>query len=191
MVDEKSYGQSYYSRHKEKIRVKNHEYYVTHKEQLRPLARIRGRRYAIRHRNEINKRQREDYHADLERSRARERADARLWRQRHPEKVHDNNMKYNLPMRYGITKTDYEQMFQNQKGQCLLCDRVGVPLRVDHNHQTKVVRGLLCDRCNLGVDMIEKTEWFKQAIEYLRNPPARLLQQTTTQKSFDAKMKEK
>lgn len=36
----------------------------------------------------------------------------------------------------------------HQAGVCALCERVGKRLVVDHDHVTKLVRGLLCVRCN-------------------------------------------
>lgn len=51
---------------------------------------------------------------------------------------------------YGISKSEYDVMFQNQKGRCIACGRVqnNRPLSVDHNHKTGKVRGLLCLKCN-------------------------------------------
>jgi hypothetical protein len=163
----------YNATHKEEIRVKNHNYFITHKEQLRPKVRIRGLRYYHRHKDEINRKNREKRRVNPEPFRARGRKSAKLWRQRYPEKMRDNNLK----ARIGITQADYDRAFKKQKGKCRLCFRA-VTLTCDHNHETKVFRGLLCQRCNVAVAFVEKTEWFKAAIEYLRNPPAQLIQST-------------
>jgi hypothetical protein len=53
---------------------------------------------------------------------------------------------------YGLTIEQYEQMLQAQGGGCFIC---GEPpeknLCVDHSHDTRMVRGLLCLTCNLGL----------------------------------------
>ncbi len=60
---------------------------------------------------------------------------------------------------------DYKRMLEGQNGVCKICKKVnnrmnyktGKPERlvVDHDHETKKVRGLLCHKCNLAVGMYE------------------------------------
>jgi len=55
-------------------------------------------------------------------------------------------------MRYGITPEDYDHLYRQQGGVCAICKVVpplGKPLQVDHDHETKKVRGLVCHGCNL------------------------------------------
>jgi hypothetical protein len=60
---------------------------------------------------------------------------------------------------YGITLEEYKDIYKQQKGQCLLCERKYKILNVDHVHikgfkkmlpedKHTHVRGLLCFRCN-------------------------------------------
>lgn len=63
-----------------------------------------------------------------------------------------------LKQSYGISPQDYDAMLSNQSGQCAICGRTttsrrGLNLRlaVDHDHNTRKVRGLLCLKCNLGI----------------------------------------
>jgi len=53
---------------------------------------------------------------------------------------------------YGITINNYNEMFKEQQGCCAICRRhqseFEEALCVDHNHETKKVRGLLCRACN-------------------------------------------
>lgn len=56
---------------------------------------------------------------------------------------------------YGITLADFERMLAEQGGRCAIC-RADTPgsrgtWRVDHDQRTGLVRGLLCDACNLGI----------------------------------------
>lgn len=60
--------------------------------------------------------------------------------------------------RHGISKDLFNKMIEKQKSRCSICQRkfkedfnrsyVLVP-RIDHDHKTGKIRGLLCDRCNL------------------------------------------
>jgi Recombination endonuclease VII len=61
---------------------------------------------------------------------------------------------------YGITIEDYEALLEAQGGVCAICKQpesalhqngVVRRLAVDHDHETKIVRGLLCSGCNQGV----------------------------------------
>jgi hypothetical protein len=51
---------------------------------------------------------------------------------------------------YGITVEEYYTMVEAQDGRCLTCDRE-TTLVVDHDHASGVVRGLLCNNCNLAL----------------------------------------
>lgn len=73
------------------------------------------------------------------------------WRAANPEKLRATNMRP-----YGITPERYDEMLVEQGGGCAICggtNESGRALAVDHNHVTRVVRGLLCDRHNVGIGM--------------------------------------
>lgn len=75
--------------------------------------------------------------------------------------------------RYGLTAEAYETLLEKQHGCCALCDRELSTIKrivVDHDHVTKKVRGLLCDRCNLWLRAIEKPGFVRSALEYLAKP---------------------
>lgn len=68
-----------------------------------------------------------------------------------------------------FSKKDYIDLFNNQKGTCLICDSKFLDMSdkrvcIDHNHQTNQIRGLLCRECNLLVGMYEK---YKPKLENL------------------------
>jgi hypothetical protein len=54
---------------------------------------------------------------------------------------------------YGITDDDYKRLLEEQGGVCAICgsSRGWRELCVDHCHDTKRVRGLLCSNCNTGL----------------------------------------
>ena len=62
-----------------------------------------------------------------------------------------------LKINYGISISDYDVMFDEQSGCCAICNTniqeatlgPGAHFAVDHNHDTGVVRGLLCMACNI------------------------------------------
>lgn len=75
--------------------------------------------------------------------------------------------------RYGIEPETYEQMFLNQNYKCACCGKIsgetkGSKLYVDHDHQTKKVRKLLCAGCNTIAGCIESNKVFN-VIKYLRD----------------------
>src|ERR1035437_5601584 len=62
---------------------------------------------------------------------------------------------WGLLRRYGITIDQWETLFQDQGQACAAC-RSSTPghkkgWHTDHNHQTGVVRGILCHPCNLAL----------------------------------------
>lgn len=77
---------------------------------------------------------------------------------------------------YGITTDDYDRMFAEQRGVCLICDQPETamrdgkvkPLAVDHDHRTGQVRALLCHRCNAAIGlMFDDPDRLREAATYL------------------------
>jgi hypothetical protein len=68
----------------------------------------------------------------------------REYSRQYPERVRNTD----LQQRYGITLDDYHTLLAKQQGKCAICGKAETPLKVDHNHQTGKVRGLLCHLCN-------------------------------------------
>ena len=102
----------------------------------------------------------------------------RLYRLRNPDKVKARNKYYyqknpgvrsKLKRIYGITPAQYDDMLVKQNGVCASCgasQREGRPLCVDHCHKTKIIRGLLCDACNVCAGHIE-SQRFEKVVSYL------------------------
>lgn len=79
---------------------------------------------------------------------------------------------WTLKRQYGITIAQYNQMLLNQNGKCEICsaDHASCQngLYVDHDHQTKVVRSLLCRDCNSGLGFFSEDKGrLLKAAEYL------------------------
>lgn len=69
----------------------------------------------------------------------------------------------NLKALFGITLEQYDALFESQHGLCAICKhpehRVKggriLPLCVDHDHETKRVRQLLCADCNTAIGLMQ------------------------------------
>jgi hypothetical protein len=75
---------------------------------------------------------------------------------------------------YGLSKEDYNNLFQKQKGCCAICgihqSESKHRLHIDHDHNTGKVRGLLCGNCNTGIgNLRDSIDLLKKAIGYLEN----------------------
>jgi Recombination endonuclease VII len=67
---------------------------------------------------------------------------------------------------------DFDRIYQIQQGRCKICKKHSTEfkrnLAVDHNHETGIVRGLLCLNCNRGLGSFqEEKNLLKEAIKYL------------------------
>jgi len=75
-----------------------------------------------------------------------------------------------IKLRYGITAEQYENLFQQQNGQCAICKKELTHRRldVDHTHTTNTVRGLLCRACNIMIGLAkDRPEVLRAAADYL------------------------
>ena len=81
----------------------------------------------------------------------------------------------NLKKRYGISVEQYEQMLINQNYRCKICSCTDPGHKkkhfsVDHCHETKKVRGLLCTSCNLALGYLkDDVTLLKSCIDYFQS----------------------
>lgn len=105
-----------------------------------------------------------------------ENREAILAKSRTPEKKAQQRAAF-LKKHYGLTVEQFEKLLARNHGRCWICDkdnakgRSGKPV-VDHCHDSKKVRGILCDWCNtmLGAlgDTIQKLqESMARFVKYL------------------------
>ena len=78
-----------------------------------------------------------------------------------------------LMRNYGITLKRYNELLKSQKCRCRICGihqkYLKKRLFVDHDHKTKVIRGLLCVRCNSSLGGFkESPKILENALNYLR-----------------------
>lgn len=73
--------------------------------------------------------------------------------------------------KYGLTIEEFNALSEAQNNVCAICGqppRGKTRLSVDHDHETRRVRGLLCDPCNTGLGMFKDSpELLTAAIAYL------------------------
>ena len=100
---------------------------------------------------------------------------------------------------YGITPDDYEKLLTQQGGVCAICGKPPTKkrLHIDHNHETGVIRGLLCFRCNFGLTYFsENADTMLKAHQYLKNGEVNgrefmdALEQRETQRKKESKSQE-
>ncbi|MCX4458503.1 endonuclease domain-containing protein [Streptomyces sp. NBC_01728] len=71
----------------------------------------------------------------------------------------DERLTRKLWEEYRITREQYEGMIRAQDNRCAICRSAppeGKRLHIDHCHTTGIVRGLLCNTCNVAVGFFEK-----------------------------------
>lgn len=81
---------------------------------------------------------------------------------------------------YGLTVEDFDHLLEAQGGKCAICrsgasggkTRKGLAWNIDHDHKTGKVRGLLCQKCNLGIGCLrESVKILRAAADYLEKEP--------------------
>lgn len=113
---------------------------------------------------------------------------ARTWREANKEKLKEQGRRYyqenkerlsetqraqKLRAQYGITPDDVDRMVEKQGGGCAICEKDlsdKKERRIDHNHETGLVRGILCHHCNtmLGYG-IDDPQILESGARYLRS----------------------
>jgi hypothetical protein len=93
---------------------------------------------------------------------------AKVWKENNKDRAKDQE----LQKKYGISLVDHITMYKEQDGKCAICgiaekDAPRGKLFVDHDHETGVVRGLLCHHCNSGLghfmdnlDNLKRAHWY-------------------------------
>ena len=89
--------------------------------------------------------------------------------------------------KYGISVEEYDALLARQNGTCAICkgpqhNGRQKRMHVDHCHETGLVRGLLCSRCNRGIGFFgHRADWMASAAGYLN--PLASFQRTPSKRS--------
>ena len=76
---------------------------------------------------------------------------------------------------FNISEEEYGRIAEFQGDKCAICNlRPVYPYRkrlsIDHAHETGLIRGLLCWRCNVAIESLE--DHMDRLAAYLKDPPA-------------------
>src|SRR3990167_11087950 len=92
------------------------------------------------------------------------REHSRQYYEKNREKLIKYASNYNRKRRYGVDSELYQEILKSQDYCCAICGRESErSLNIDHDHETGVVRGLLCNSCNSFV--VVEYEKHKNRIE--------------------------
>lgn len=70
--------------------------------------------------------------------------------------------------KYGLQDGQYESMLSAQGGKCAICAATDRKLVIDHCHDTRIVRGLLCKPCNSALGFMgDSVQALVLAAEYV------------------------
>jgi len=84
------------------------------------------------------------------------------------------NKNRKLREKYGITLAQRAQLIIDQDNRCKVCEISFDDIKpqnahIDHDHATRVVRGILCSNCNLGIgNFRDSIKSLERAIIYIR-----------------------
>lgn len=88
-------------------------------------------------------------------------------RQANAEHYRQYQKNWKLAKRYGLARDQYDRMVEEAGGVCPVCGEEA-ELVVDHNHRTKIVRGMVCNKCNQAIGLMrDKSKLMRQAAEWL------------------------
>lgn len=95
-------------------------------------------------------------------------------RRNNPDKYRQIERDSHLKCVHGLTRAKFNEILALQNGSCKIC-KAHVPggggtWKVDHDHATGKVRGLLCHKCNVGLGLFnDSPSLLKAAARYLQN----------------------
>jgi len=77
--------------------------------------------------------------------------------------------------KYGITPDSLIELIRKQENKCAICGNVFTKeFHIDHSHATNIVRGLLCEKCNLALGLFkDNPAILRSAISYLEQSSAK------------------
>ena len=80
---------------------------------------------------------------------------------------------YHYKKKYGISYVDYLQLVEESGGKCNICDTTepkgkNGKFHLDHCHDSKVIRGVLCSQCNHAIGLFrDNPTLLRKAAKYL------------------------
>lgn len=87
------------------------------------------------------------------------------------KEYHREHDRRRLLKKYSLDLDNYNTLLKKQDNKCAICNKNYTirKLFVDHDHKNGLVRGLLCNRCNLLIGWADDSiEVLEKAIKYLK-----------------------
>lgn len=141
MFDRKQYMKNYdrqkYLKNPEKVKERSKQWIKDNPEKRKKIT-----KYWREHNPEYNKQWRKDNPEK-----------AKQYRQDNKEHLRKAHIKY----KYNLSYENWLKMWESQNGECAICgESFNAPSEscVDHNHKTDKVRGLLCNKCNVAIGLL-------------------------------------
>lgn len=182
-------NQKYRQAHREEIKTRAKERYITHLEEHQE----QNKAYYQAHKEEMNaqsKTYRETHKEEIkakrkiyvQANRAKVKDTQSNWYQRHKEEQNHKKRVYHKANRetfrslqrqanFNLTPIEYYILLERQGYQCAICPNwldLGKHTHVDHCHKTKIIRGILCAKCNRGLgEFRDNPAILRKAIAYL------------------------
>ena len=110
---------------------------------------------------------------------ARKREQAKRWHHENRSRSLESKRRWKLSI-YGLTPDDYAHMLEQQGGACAICrapanrNKAQRDFAVDHCHETRLVRGLLCHHCNVGIGHFsDRADLLRAAAYYVEKTAAK------------------
>jgi len=101
----------------------------------------------------------------------------KLYRAKHRDRLNTEHRNRYFKRTYGLGLVDREKLLERQNGCCPICNKKMTSCRdihIDHDHNTGVIREILCSNCNVGLgNFNESIAILKNAINYLNKWSAR------------------
>ncbi len=78
-----------------------------------------------------------------------------------------------LKKSFNMSLVEYDALFAQQGNVCAICKSDtprgghGKNFHVDHCHETKIIRGILCGKCNVALGSLDSIELLESAIKYI------------------------
>lgn len=90
---------------------------------------------------------------------------SREWSNKHRDKI--------VKRIYGLSEEDFKLLLLSQNNKCAICHidfgKGILAPHVDHDHETGIIRGLLCRRCNSGLGFFHDNELLiLEALNYIK-----------------------
>ncbi len=89
-------------------------------------------------------------------NRQREIDKMKEWRLSNPERHEASRRRSHLKLKYNLTPEEFSAAVIRQDGKCAICLNATEAFNVDHDHDTGVVRGLLCGSCNRAIGLLRE-----------------------------------